>query len=379
MSNEPNLLTPIVDATFDVVSLLCKTIFNAMGKKHYDFNALFRNIDFKNKDGKYVTFAGKEEAKYFEIFKFSIPIGMSVKNFEEKADVFAQFLGVSKDRLRFEGSGSRVNVKVITEKLQSRNYDIDKTRRDFKIVLGMDLNTLKDVIWDFTKSKYAHCYIASSSGGGKSYILRLILAQMINGYPACDIQLLLQNTKYVDLGIFKEARNTVVYNEGTNGIIEMLEDEVKLMKKRYALLAKHNCDDIGEYRQKVTKMPYRIIVIEELSSYATNDEGKPNKQFYKLLEDIAARGRASGQLLILTTQLPSAEILPNRIKNNINTTIGLKCKDAIRSEIVAGPGSELEKLQGNGHAKLFPDFNELQSDLVTKEQVLEIVNRYKKK
>ena len=32
MSNEPNLLTPIVDATFDVVSLLCKTIFNAMGK-----------------------------------------------------------------------------------------------------------------------------------------------------------------------------------------------------------------------------------------------------------------------------------------------------------------------------------------------------------
>ena len=304
---------------------------------------------------------------------------MSVKDFKEKADIFAQFLEVSEDRLRFEGKGSRVYVKVITEKLQSRNYDIDKTRRDFKIVLGMDLNTLKDVIWDFTKSKYAHCYIASSSGGGKSYMLRLILAQMINGYPACDIQLLLQNTKYVDLKIFKEARNTVVYNEGTNGIIEMLEDEVKLMHKRYELLAKNNCDDIGEYRQKVTKMPYRIIVIEELSSYATDEDGKPNKQFYKLLEDIAARGRASGQLLIITTQLPSAEILPNRIKNNINTTIGLKCKDAIRSEIVAGPGSGLEHLQGNGHSKLFPDGNELQSDLVTKEQVLEIVDRYKKK
>lgn len=378
MSSEPNLLTPIVDATFDVVSLFCKTIFNAMGKKHYDFNSLFRNIGFKNKDGKYVTFVGKEQAKYFEIFKFSIPIGMSVKDFREQADIFAQFLEVSEDRLRFEGSGNRVNVKVIAKQLESREYDIDKTRRDFKIILGIDLDTLKEVIWEFTKSKYAHCYIASSSGGGKSYILRLILAQMINGYPPCDIQLLLQNTKYVDLKIFKEARNTVVYNEGTDGIIEMLEDEVELMKKRYALLAKHNCDDIGEYRQKVTKMPYRIIVIEELSSYATNDEGKPNKQFYKLLEDIGARGRASGQLLILTTQLPSAEILPNRIKNNINTTIGLKCKDAIRSEIVAGPGSELEKLQGNGHAKLFPNNQEFQSDLVTKEMVLEIVDKYKK-
>lgn len=376
--SESNLLSPLVDTTWDVVTTIYKMIMAKSGKKHYDFNSLFRNIDFKNKDGKYVTFAGKEEAKYFEIFKFSIPIGMSVKDFREKADIFAQFLEVSEDRLRFEGSGSRVNVKVIAKQLESREYDIDKTRRDFKIILGIDLDTLKEVIWEFTKSKYAHCYIASSSGGGKSYILRLILAQMINGYPPCDIQLLLQNTKYVDLKIFKEARNTVVYNEGTDGIIELLEDEVELMQKRYALLAKHNCDDIGEYRQKVTKMPYRIIVIEELSSYATNDEGKPNKQFYKLLEDIAARGRASGQLLILTTQLPSAEILPNRIKNNINTTIGLKCKDAIRSEIVAGPGSELEKLQGNGHAKLFPNNQEFQSDLVIKEMVLEIVDRYKK-
>lgn len=377
--SESNLLSPLVDATWDVVTTIYKMIMAKSGKKHYDFNALFRNMGFKNKDGKYVTFVGKEQAKYFEIFKFSIPVGMSVKDFREKADIFAQFLEVSEDRLRFEGSGSRVNVKVITSKLDSRLYSIDTIRRDFKIVLGVDLNANKEVIWDFTKSKYAHCYIASSSGGGKSYMLRLILAQMINGYPTCDIQLLLQNTKYVDLKIFEKARNTVYYNEGTDGIIEMLEDEVKLMHKRYELLAKNNCDDIGEYRQKVTKMPYRIIVIEELSSYATNDEGKPNKQFYKLLEDIAARGRASGQLLILTTQLPSAEILPNRIKNNINTTIGLKCKDAIRSEIVAGPGSELEKLQGNGHAKLFPNDQELQSDLVTKEQVLEIVNKYKKK
>lgn len=379
MSSEPNLLSPLVDATWDVITTLYKFILSKSGKKHYDFNALFRNIDFKNKDGKYVTFAGKEEAKYFEIFKFSIPIGMSVKDFIDKSAVFAQFLEVDEDRLRFEGKGSRVYVKVIAEKLESRDYDTNKTRRDFKIVLGIDLDTLKEVIWDFTSSNLAHCYLAGSSGGGKSYMLRLILAQMINGYPPCDIQLLLQNTKYVDLPIFKEARNTVVYNEGTNGIIEMLEDEVELMHKRYELLAKNNCDDIGEYRQKVTKMPYRIIVIEELSSYKNDEDGKPNKRFYSLLDELSSRGRASGQLLILTTQLPTADILPNYIKNNINTTIGLKCKDAIRSEIVAGPGTYLHKLQGKGHATLFPGEYEFQSDKVTKEQVLEIVNRYKKK
>ena len=146
------------------------------------------------------------------------------------------------------------------------------------------------------------------------------------------------------------------------------------MNRRYALLNKYDCDDIGEYRSKVGKLPYRFIVIEELSSYKTDSEGKVNREFYSLLEDLAARGRGSGQILILTTQLPSKDILPNFIKNNINTTIGLMCKDAIRSEIVAGPDSGLEKLKGNGHAKLFPSDTEFQGYYISKEVASEIVS-----
>ena len=47
--SEPNLLSPLVDATWDVITTLYKFILSKSGKKHYDFNALFRNIDLKIK------------------------------------------------------------------------------------------------------------------------------------------------------------------------------------------------------------------------------------------------------------------------------------------------------------------------------------------
>ena len=69
--------------------------------------------------------------------------------------------------------------------------------------------------------------------------------------------------------------------------------------------------------------------------------------------------------------------MPNTIKCNINTTIGLKTKDAIRSEIIAGKDSGLEKLKGNGHSKLFNgdhDGTEYQGLYIDKETMKEIIN-----
>ena len=299
---------------------------------------------------------------------------MSISDFEKKADAFGQFFKVDTHKLRFETDGGLAVVKVMKDTNISYDYSVDMKRNDFKIPLGRNLNDNSEVLWDIIKSSNTHCYIAGSTGGGKTVMLRLILTHLINSKGPADVQLLLQNTKYVDLKMFKDARNTIFYNEGREGIIELLENEVKEMDRRYALINKWDCDDIGEYRSKVGKLPYRFIVIEELSSYKTDDEGKVNKRFYSLLEDLSARGRGSGQILILTTQLPSKDVLPNFIKNNINSTIGLMCKDAIRSEIVAGPDSGLEKLKGNGHAKLFPGDIEFQGYYISKDVANEIVS-----
>ena len=372
--NEVNLFSPLIDSLAEATKVTVKAIAKCLGVNYYDFKGLFRNMKFKNEDEVYPQLYKRDDNDYFDIFKFSVPMGMSISDFEKKSDAFAQFFKVGTNKLRFETEGGLAVIKVMKDTNISYDYSVDMKRNDFKIPLGRNLNDNSEVLWDIIKSSNTHCYIAGSTGGGKTVMLRLILTHLINSKGPADVQLLLQNTKYVDLKMFKDARNTIFYNEGREGIIELLENEVKEMDRRYALINKWDCDDIGEYRSKVGKLPYRFIVIEELSSYKTDDEGKVNKRFYSLLEDLSARGRGSGQILILTTQLPSKDVLPNFIKNNINSTIGLMCKDAIRSEIVAGPDSGLEKLKGNGHAKLFPGDIEFQGYYISKDVANEIVS-----
>lgn len=380
MSNsEPNLFKPLVDTMIDSGMILLNAIMKAFNITYYDFKGLFRNMKFKNADEVYPTLYDRSETEYFDIFKFTVPMGLSLQDFEGKSQVFAQFFNVSEDKLRFEKHGKLAVIKVMKNTKINYDYSIDMKRNDFKIPLGVNLHSNKVVLWDIIASRNTHCYIAGSTGGGKSVMLRLILTHLINSKGPGDVQLLLQNTKFVDLKMFKNARNTVVYNEGREGMIELLEDEIKEMNRRYAQLNKHDCEDIAEYRRTVARMPYRFIVIEEISSYKVDQDGKLNKAFYSALEDLAARGRGSGQILILTTQLPSKDILPNFIKNNINSTIGLMCKDAIRSEIVAGPDSGLEKLKGNGHAKLFPGDFEFQGYFVSKDLAKSVVEQNKKR
>ena len=64
---------------------------------------------------------------------------------------------------------------------------------------------------------------------------------------------------------------------------------------------------------------------------------------------------------------------------NINTVIGGKCKDSIRSDIIVEDG-ELQKLRGKGHMKVFDcdDYGtEIQVLWIDDNKVDEIANKYK--
>ena len=57
-----------------------------------------------------------------------------------------------------------------------------------KVPIGYSLETTKLVLWDFTASTNAHCYIAGSSGGGKSVMLRVILSHLVNSKSKRDVE-----------------------------------------------------------------------------------------------------------------------------------------------------------------------------------------------
>ena len=89
--------------------------------------------------------------------------------------------------------------------------------------------------------------------------------------------------------------------------------------------------------------------MEELASF----NPKEDKDFYKYLSELLAKGRACNINVIITTQAPYSEILPGMLKNNINTILGLKTRTGEASKVICNNYDALTKLRGKGHGILF--------------------------
>ena len=161
------------------------------------------------------------------------------------------------------------------------------------------------------------------------------------------MELIIQDTKLVDCIEYQEAPQTKIYNEGTNYSVETLKGLVELMMERYGYLKKYNYKNMEECNRK-DKPNYIFYVLEELASF----NPKEDKEFYKYLAELLAKGRAAGITCIITTQAPYSAILPGVLKNNINTILGLKTRTGEASKVISGDYDLLTGLRGKGHGYL---------------------------
>lgn len=317
-----------------------------------------------------------EEQEFYDCYTFIVNYNITAKMLEEKIDNISNLVLKPPTDIRIEQYGNRIYIKLRNNKKMNYEYDPEKYRRkDFKIPLGYDIRTNELILVDILTSNNFGTYIAGSSGGGKSVTLRLILSHLVNCKPKKDLELVIVNTKRVDLKDFQYVRNTVRYQLGEQGIEELMLEQIEEMNKRYDMIEKADCDDIWEYRKEVKPMPFRLLVVEEISSY------KDNKEYQNYMEAIASRGRGAGIFPILVTQLPTKDIMRNTIKGNMSTIFGHKTKDDIRSKIISGE-SGLEKLKGEGNNMLYNSSHngtEYQGLYISKEVMKDIVNKHKKK
>ena len=138
-----------------------------------------------------------------------------------------------------------------------------------------------------------------------------------------------------------------IYNEGTNYAVETLKALTDEMAERYGYLKKYNYKNMEECNRK-DKPKYIFYVLEELASF----NPKEDKEFYKYLAELLAKGRAAGIGVIITTQAPYSEILPGILKNNINTILGLKTRTGEASKVISGSYDLLTQCRGKGHGYL---------------------------
>lgn len=369
-----NVIEPLTNTIWDTITLLCKSVLDVFNIKHIDFTDFFNNINMKNVSGDIPKLRNKWEDENYKIYEFIIPTGMTIDDFNNNKNKFCHLLNKEKEDVSFKKNGYYIQLRIKKEEIVCADFDLEKHKaKGYKIPIGINLEDCSIRYIDFSEPSNAHMYLAGATRCGKSNCLRVIISQLVMKRK-CDVVLDLINEKRVDLFEFRNCKNIIHYTENRDEAEDILFDAIQDIDKRYELFTYRNCTDIWQYR-KFKKMPIRFIVIEELSSYMKN------KDFHNMLALIASRGAGAGVFLILTTQLPSKDILPNITKQNINIVIGGKCKDEIRSNMIINYGY-LHLLRGAGNMRVF-DYEEygteIQTFYIDRETVLKICEKYGKK
>jgi len=201
--------------------------------------------------------------------------------------------------------------------------------------------------------KMPHLLIAGATGSGKTVCLNSAICCLLVHNAPCDVRLIMIDPKRVELTQFNSiphlAIPVIVHTDKALSALRWLNQE---MDKRYQVLATasaRNIDDYNRNRQGTEKLPYLVLVIDELADLmmAGFDEVE------HILCRLAQLARATGIHLIVATQRPSVDVVTGLIKANFPTRISFAVTSQVDSRTILDIGGA-EKLLGRGDMLYMP-------------------------
>lgn len=214
--------------------------------------------------------------------------------------------------------------------------------------LGLDL-TGKPVTIDLRKMP--HGLIAGATGSGKSVCINSLLISLLYKSKPSELKLLLIDPKMVELAPFNHIPHLVspVITD-VKAATAALRWAVEEMERRYQLFAHVGVRDITRYnsiatekRQFAQKMPYLLIVIDELADLMMMAPTEVEEAICR----IAQKARACGIHLVVATQRPSVDVITGLIKANIPTRIAFSVSSQVDSRTILDTQGA-ERLLGRG-------------------------------
>lgn len=244
-------------------------------------------------------------------------------------------------------------IKMISTKKSDTFYvedvmDMDDER--FNAYVGIDSSGIPVVI-DFNKAP--HLLIAGATGSGKSSFLHTMIANFFKREYPNKIDLDLIDPKMVEFEIYKG-----IDFGGHLSVVNTYEDALKklytihnIMDKRFVLLSKLNCKSVRECNlRKQGRFTWKVCIIDELADLMLRD-AKNGRKMETLICSIAAKGRAAGIHLILSTQRPSTNVITGIIKANFQVRVCFRVSSNTDSRVVIDYKGA-EKLNGKGDGLL---------------------------
>ncbi|MEF7638591.1 FtsK/SpoIIIE domain-containing protein [Bacillus thuringiensis] len=317
------------------------------------------------------VYEGKESVRY----TFTLPNGVDPAQIHKKWFCFQQILG---ENLMMEGTIKKFVLHVFHSNASLQPYDYSYKQWQpllkpyrLPVVVGRDQfgNT---IVYDMVDSNTPHLLIAGETGSGKSSMVRVILATLIQHMSPEHLHLYLGDLKNSEFHFLRRVKHVKYVCMEEHEMTSMLSKLWKEVLHRRKLMEEYELCHIDEYNQ-ITKgkpLPYIFIAIDEVAML--QDE----KECVTIIEKISAVGRSLGIFLMLSMQRPDAKILDGKLKLNLTVRMGFKCADLINSNIVGTPGSENLSQSGQMILKL-DGLKKVQAPFLALDQAKEIIEPYR--
>ncbi len=207
------------------------------------------------------------------------------------------------------------------------------------------------VVADLTKMP--HLLIAGATGSGKTVCLNATICCLLLYNTPNDVRFVMIDPKRVELTTFNSiphlAAPVIVDTDKALGALRWLNQEMDRRYKVLATAAVRNIEGYNKNRQGGEKMPYIVLVIDELADLmmAGGDEVE------HILCRLAQLARAIGIHLVVATQRPSVDVVTGLIKANFPTRISFAVTSQVDSRTILDMVGA-EKLLGSGDMLYMP-------------------------
>lgn len=263
------------------------------------------------------------------------------------------------------------------------------TESSFRLPIALGVNFVgKPVIADLTKMP--HLLIAGTTGSGKSVALNAMICSILLKAPPDDVKFLMIDPKRLELSSYEgiphlmhpvvtdpkkasqvlrwtveemERRYRILNDLKAKSIDAYNELLLKGLKSKTVLTLPKQADpDLGindaleetasdtqGYEIKHTKLPYIVVIIDELADLMM----VAPRDVEESLTRLAQMARAAGIHLIIATQRPSVDVITGLIKANFPTRISFQVSSKIDSRTILDQQGA-EKLLGTGDMLFIP-------------------------
>lgn len=179
--------------------------------------------------------------------------------------------------------------------------------------------------------------MAGGVGSGKSNFVRQALssimlhstpdeAKFVVYSPAVDVEFhYLKGSPYLYKDILGKEEETL-------NVLAELKSEIDRRWKMFSERAVYNISGFNSIADEKEKLPYLLVVLNEAESLLYNKYD----EVIELLAYLATRGRATGVVLLPTTQTARADIVPQRLKANFPCVVAYHLSNELDSLIAIG-------------------------------------------